>query len=168
MRKRSSFALVLLASILLVAGTMAAQQLPTAKQLAGTWKLVSITIEKSGQKTDMYGPNPQGITIFDRNGHFSRLISRSDVSKFASNNRLAGTPEENKAAVQGSIAYFGTYSCNAADKSCMVHIEGSSFPNWVGVDQKRLLTLSGDELREANSAPSTGTGSAQVVWKRVH
>lgn len=168
MKSRSNLALVMLAAIMLIAISAAAQQSPTAKQLVGTWKLVSITLEKDGQKTDMYGSNPQGLTIVDRNGHFARLISRSDVSKFASNNRLAGTPEENKAAVQGSISYFGTYSCNTADKSCTFHVEASSFPNWVGADQKRLFTLTGDELRETNSAPSTGAGNAQVVWKRVH
>jgi hypothetical protein len=37
------------------------------------------------------------------------IIARSDL-KFASNNRHVGTPEENKAFVEGSIAYFGTYS----------------------------------------------------------
>jgi hypothetical protein len=38
----------------------------------------------------------------------SPLITRSDVPKFASDSRNTGTSEENKAAVQGSIAYFGT------------------------------------------------------------
>ncbi len=166
MKEYGKFAFVLLVCIVLSA-SLVAQQSPTAKQLVGTWKMVSITLDKNGQKTDMYGPNPQGITIVDRNGHFSRLISRSDVPKFASNNRTGGTPEENKAAVQGSIAYYGTYTCNPADKGCTLHIEGCSFPNWIGTDQKHLYTLIGDELRESNPAPSTGAGSAQVIWKRV-
>jgi hypothetical protein len=54
--------------------------------------------------------------MFDPNGHFSEIIIRSDLPKFASNNREAGTPEENKAAMQGSIAYFGTYSVSDTDK----------------------------------------------------
>ena len=33
----------------------------TAKQLVGTWTLVSITLEKDGTKTDMYGRNPTSI-----------------------------------------------------------------------------------------------------------
>ena len=32
----------------------------TAKDLVGTWTLVSITIEQDGKKTDLFGPNPQG------------------------------------------------------------------------------------------------------------
>ena len=82
----------------------------TAKDLVGTWTLVSIALEQDGKKTDFYGPNPQGQAIFDPNGRFSVIITRSDVPKLASNNRETGTAEENKAVVQGSIALFGTYS----------------------------------------------------------
>jgi len=139
----------------------------TAKQLVGTWKSVSVTNERDGKKVDAFGPNPQGITVFTRNGRFVRVETRSDLPKFASNNRNTGTPNENLAVMQGSIAYFGTYSCNAAEKSCTYHIEGSTFPNWVGADQKRVLTLTGDELRETNPAASTG-GNAVLVWKRIH
>jgi ABC-type uncharacterized transport system substrate-binding protein len=42
------------------------------------------------------------------------MVVRSDLPKFGSNNRMSGTPEENKAIVQGSIAYFGTYSIDEA------------------------------------------------------
>ena len=158
--------LVILA--LMVSVSMLAQdgKAASAKQLVGTWKSVSVTNEKDGTKTDAFGPNPNGITVFTRNGRFVRVETRSDLPKFASNNRNTGTPDENHAVMQGSIAYFGTYSCNAADKTCTYHIEGSTFPNWVGEDQKRVLTLTGDELRETNPAASTG-GSAVLVWKRV-
>jgi len=55
----------------------------------------------------------------------SRL--KSDLPKFAANNRQAGTPEENKAVVQGSLAYFGTYSVDEAAKTVTIHIESCSF-----------------------------------------
>jgi len=138
----------------------------TTKQLVGTWKVVSVTNERDGKKTDGFGPNPYGITIFDRHGNFARVETRSDLPKFASNNRQTGTPNENQAVMQGSIAYFGTYSCNAAEKTCTYHIQASTFPNWVGVDQKRVFTLVGDELREVNPVASIA-GTAVLVWKRV-
>ena len=78
----------------------------TAKDLVGTWTLVFVTFEKDGKKTDFYGPNPQGQMTFDPNGRISFIVTRSDLPKFASNNRQAGTPEENKAVVQGSLAYW--------------------------------------------------------------
>jgi hypothetical protein len=139
----------------------------TAKDIVGTWTLVSNTLEQDGKKADFYGPNPQGQMIFDPNGRFSAIITRSDVPKFASNNREAGTAQENKAVVQGSIAFFGTYSVNETDETITTHVEGCTFPNWKGVDQKRLFKLSGDELSWTNPAPSTGTGSSLSVWKRA-
>ena len=66
----------------------------TAKDLVGTWTLVSIMLERDGKKTDLYGPNPQGQLTFGPDGRFSVIITRSDLPKFASNNRQSGTPEE--------------------------------------------------------------------------
>ena len=97
----------------------------------------------------------------------SVIITRVDLPKFASNNRTTGTPEENKASVQGSIAYFGTYDVNGADKTLTMHVEGSTFPNWTGTDQTRTIELSGDELKFTNKNPSMGQGVVTVTWKRV-
>jgi hypothetical protein len=127
----------------------------------------SITIEKDGKKTDFYGPNPQGQEMFDPSGRVSVVLTRSDLPRFASDNRQAGTPEENKAIVQGSIAYFGSYSVNETDKTFTIHIESCSFPNWNGTDQKRVFNISGDELNITNPTSSTGTGTNQQVWKRT-
>jgi hypothetical protein len=138
-----------------------------AKDLVGTWTLVSITLEQDGKKTDMYGANPQGQLIFDPNGRFTSIFLRSDVPKFASGNRETGTPEENKAAMQGGIAYFGTYSVSETDKMITYHIEGSTFPNWRGVDQRRIFKLSGDDFSYTNPTSSTGSGNVYVVWKRA-
>jgi hypothetical protein len=141
-----------------------------ANDLVGTWTLVSITLERDGKKTDFYGPNPQGQLMYDVNGRFSVIITRSDLPKFASNNREAGTAEENKTIVQGSLAYFGTYSVSETDKTITTHIESSTFPNWNGTDRKTSFNISGDELStHVISGPLTsiGTGTAYVVWKRA-
>src|SRR5215469_4234692 len=140
----------------------------TAKDLVGTWTLVSLTLEKDGQKTDMYGPNPQGQATWDPTGRFSEIITRSDLPKFASNNRREGTPEENKAVVQGSLAFFGTYSVSETDKTYTQHVESCTFSNWNGTERKYSFDLSGDQLTvTVISTPSTGTGTAHAVWKRA-
>lgn len=59
----------------------------TAKDLVGTWVLVSSTVEHGAKKTDYWGPNPLGQVIFEPDGHFSEIITRSDLPKFASNSR---------------------------------------------------------------------------------
>jgi hypothetical protein len=88
----------------------------------------------------MYGPNPQGQQILDANGRYSLIIMRSDIPKFASNNRVEGTPEENKAVVQGSIAFFGTYTVDESAKTLTQHVESCSFPNFNGTDRKKIIS----------------------------
>jgi Lipocalin-like domain len=137
-----------------------------AKQVVGSWTLTSLVLDQDGKKSEPYGPGPKGTVIFTSNGHTAVVITRAELPKFASNNRTTGTPEENKAAVAGSIAYFGTYEVNEADKAVSTHVEASTFPNWVGSDQKRMVELSGDEMKFINKNPSMGQGVVTATWKR--
>jgi hypothetical protein len=71
-----------------------------------------------------------------------------------------------KAVAQGMIAFYGTYTVNEGDKTVTTRIEGSSYPNLIGAEQKRVITsLTADELRYTNPATSTGT-KAEAVWRR--
>jgi hypothetical protein len=91
---------------------------------------------------------------------------RHDLPKYASNNRTQGTPAEYKATVEGGLAYFGTYAVNGTN--LILRIDGSSFPNWNGTEQTRTnVTVTGDELKYTNTAPSGGGSAAVLVWKRV-
>ena len=93
---------------------------------------------------------------------------RASLAKFTANDRTKGTAEENKAIVEGSYAYLGTYTVNEADRSFTVHVEGSTFPNFDGMDQKRSFTLAGDELRYTNPVATVGQGVVvEAVWKRA-
>jgi|SRR5580692_2965390 hypothetical protein len=138
-------------------------------QLVGTWTLTSIYIEgPDGSRLDPFGANPTGILNMDGNGRISVQFIGSDLPKFVSNGRLDGTPEENKAVVQGILCYFGTYSVSDADRSLNIHIESSSFPNWKGVDQKRFVALTEDEMKWINPTASSGPGfTGHTVWKRA-
>jgi hypothetical protein len=77
-----------------------------AKQIQGTWTLVSICHEQDGKKIEPYGPNPRGSMIFTPDDHFSMFFLRASLPKFASNNRMTGTAEENQAVVQGRDKVF--------------------------------------------------------------
>ena len=153
---------LLILGVALSAGDALAQ---TAKDLVGTWAWVSVdSTAPDGTKAQPFGPTPKGLIIFDSNGRFAYLLSRPDRPNFASKNRGQGTAEENKATVQGSLGYSGTYSVK--DKTLIFKIEASTYPNEVGNEQKRSLTLTGDELKWTNPAITTG-GSAVAVLKRV-
>ena len=169
MNRRNIFSLSLITALglALLPATSDAQQKSLKEQVVGTWVSVSnINTAANGAKSDLFGPNPKGSMIFESNGRFSLIGVRSDLPKFGTNNRATGTAEENKAVIQGSIAYFGTYSVNEADKSFTVQIEGTTFQNWTGTAQKRGLSISGDDLTFFNAAGSSG-GSNEVKWKRV-
>jgi Lipocalin-like domain len=73
------------------------------------------------------------------------MVLRSDLPQFASGNRMTGTPDENKAIVQGCIAYFGTYTIDEATHVLTVLVEGSTFPNFDGGTQTRMLSFNGDD-----------------------
>ena len=77
-----------------------------------------------------------------------------------------GTPDENKETADGTITYFGTYSISEADSSIAIHVVGSSFPNWNGTDQKRLVAIAGEQLT-LTVRPSAGD-VVDVIWKRAN
>jgi hypothetical protein len=168
--RRSAFPFAAMVALLFqgVAPQTLAQS--TQDQLVGTWMLVSVYIEApDGSRLDPFGANPTGIVTMDGNGHISLQIIDSGLPKFASNDRLEGTPEENKAVMKGILCYFGTYSVSDADHSLNIHIESSSFPNWKGTDQKRFLALTEDEMKW--TSPTTTTGgpgfTGHTEWKRA-
>ncbi|MBI5640459.1 MAG: lipocalin-like domain-containing protein [Nitrospirae bacterium] len=136
-----------------------------AKQIHGSWTLISNYNEVDGKKTDFFGPNPKGFMTLTPEGHFSMMFIRAGLPKFASNNRMKGTAEENQAIVQGTNAYYGTYS--VVGDTVNLHIEAGTFPNWDGQDQKRPMTLTGDELNLINPTPSSGSGKNYITWKRA-
>jgi hypothetical protein len=137
------------------------------QQVVGTWTMVSnVNMRPDGSRFEALGPNPRGVFILDANGHFALTVIGEARQKFASNSRLEGTADENKSAVHGAIAYFGTYTVNEADHTLTFHIERCTFPNWDGTEQKRLVTVTGDEMKYTNTAASGG-GKAELVWKRA-
>ena len=150
----------------LFAGDAAAQQKTLKEQLVGTWTFVSST-GKLPDGSPIWGSNPKGLLIFTNNGRYSSHIMRSGRPKFASNNRLQGTPDENKATAQGSIGTFGTYSINEANKTFTIRYEGSSYPNQEGTEQTRPVAITGDELTITNPSPTYGGPSTELVYKRA-
>jgi hypothetical protein len=139
-----------------------------AKRIVGAWTLDAVTAERAdGSKVEPFGPNPKGIIIFTDSGYFSLFQSRADLPKLVENDRGKATPEEAKAVVSGSIAYYGIYSVNETDKSLSVTLDGATFVNLLGGAQKRdITTLTDNELRFSN--PRTPSGmTLQTVWRRA-
>ena len=91
--------------LVFLSGLAIAQTKSLKEQLVGTWLVAAVdNIRPDGSRFQSLGPNPKGIMMFDANGWFSFQLARPGRPKFASDNRLQGTAEENKATVQGSLS----------------------------------------------------------------
>jgi polyisoprenoid-binding protein YceI len=144
--------------------TPAASQ--TAKDLVGSWTLVSAITELDGNKSDTFGANARGMLVFDANGRYSIVFVGANLPKFVSGNRAKGTADENRAVLAASLAHFGTYVVDEADKSFTFQIDRATFPNWEGSNLKRGFVINGDELRFTDPHASAG-GVGTVTFKRA-
>jgi len=137
----------------------------SAKDEVGSWTLESdVSTTPDGHKLLPFGSDPQGIAIFDNSGRFAIVVSRPDLPKFASDNRMQGTATENEAIVRGSIAFFGTYSIK--DGAIIQHVEGGTWPGWIGTDQKRTVAAFAQDEQTWTTVPSFG-GTSELRWRRL-
>jgi hypothetical protein len=147
-RKMLGFAASATLGLALLPANAIAQQKSLKEQLVGTWAVVLCeSVAPDGAKTPLVvGSNPAGQYIFTPDSHFS-FQAAAELPGFASGDNRKTTPEENKAVVEGSIAYYGIYTPNEAERTIILHIERSSFPNQNGTDGKRIITaLTADEM----------------------
>ena len=137
----------------------------TAKDLVGTWTMAkNINIKADGSKADVFGSHGTGQAIFSSDGRFVVVNINPDTPKFAANNRGQGTADENKAAMLGGIGLYGTYK--VVNKEISMKVEGSTYPNWTGTDQKRTIKAYNKDEFTWSLAASIG-GTAEVTWKRM-
>lgn len=173
MNRRTTLALGTTALLCLAAGLSAsdslAQQKSLKEQLVGNWTLVSSDqVLPDGSKLKQFGANPKGINVFDANGRFFLMVASADNAKIASKDPSSKTKsQEEGGLIVESIAYYGTYTVNEAEKVVFLHLEASTFPNQIGTDRKLTITsLTADELEYSNPAATSGVQVHQV-WKRA-
>jgi lipocalin-like protein len=151
------------------AGSASAQSSTTLRErLIGTWsQVISEVTSPDGKKSFPFGETPNGILIFTPTGHFAQIHIASDVPRFASGNRLTGTPDEYKAINQKSLSIFGTYTVDEEKKTVTFKITSSTFPNIAGESQTRAIeTLTADEFKNSTTVAG-GRGSAFNFYKRA-
>ena len=171
MKKMNPFLIAVVCAGLLLTNNVSAQQSAEKVKSAiiGSWDLIGDTRpSKDGTtiKRMAFGENPTGRFIFLSNGQYFTLATRSDIPKFASGNRYDGTAEEHKAAVRGSIGHYGTYSISEDGKEIILKAIASTWPAWVGAEQKRPITINGDQM--VYKAKSTMGVTSELTFKRVN
>jgi len=136
--------------------------------LVGSWKLISFeSRDANGSISYPWGKDTLGYLMYNADGYISVTIMSSNRPEFSSGDIKGGTTEEKVAAADTYISYCGTYEIQ--QDTIIHHIELSFFPNWIGVDQKRMLSIDGDRL-SLSTPPITVARVEQthhLIWERV-
>jgi hypothetical protein len=128
-------------------GSMLASGLEAQSQraaLVGTWRIVQYCDRDStGAMVEPLGPSPTGLFVYTATGQLSIQAMRTPPA-----GPLAGEPVR-----LGSLGelrpfyfgYFGTYSI-LSDTTVIHHVQGGTFPDYIGTDQPRQYRIRGDTL----------------------
>ena len=148
-------------------------QTVVARQLIGTWRLVSRdTTTANGQKIvdPGLGSRPVGYLIYDATGHVSAQLMRSGRSSTDMENcgSRQTKGDNNPVILCGYDAYFGTYSFDGVNRVTH-HIEMAVSPDDVGRDVHRSFLLKGNQLiiSFATTTPDGQPAKRTLVWERV-
>ncbi len=126
------------------------------QRLIGSWRHIGATV--NGKPRPGRGERPKGIIIYDAHGYMACQVAPDrEVSKAGDK----PTGEEAIAALDGHIAYFGTYTVDEQARTVTHHRDGSVQPGDKGA-VVRGYEFVGDRL----ILRPVGT-SMEVVWERI-
>lgn len=139
------------------------------KHLIGAWRLIDCTDkDQHGNAVNFFGTATTGMLIYDDKGNMSVQMMNPDRNQFTSAAIGTSTLEEASAAFHGYNAYYGRYYEETPGEILHV-VEGSLFPNFIGIRFVRHAELRDDELILVT--PPLPVRDQQVtfrlVWKRL-
>jgi Lipocalin-like domain len=140
----------------------------SSNPLVGTWRLISWENRTlDGEVSHPLGEDASGYIAYNEDGYVFVAIMRPARRPFRSGDLLSGSAAEKASAAETYVSYCGRYEFHG--DTVLHHVELSLFPNWVGVTQERLVTISGDRLT-LSTRPLLLEGrqqTAQLLWQRV-
>jgi hypothetical protein len=137
----------LLAALLL--GGCAHHLAPAESPLIGTWRLVEYWNQPKGDavKRYPYGEQPLGYIVYDCTGHVFVQFARNPLlARLSSEQLRTAGADDLRATVDGYVAYFGTYTVDAARGVVVHHVIADVRREYTGTDQERPFRVSGEEL----------------------
>jgi len=126
------------------------------QRLIGSWRHIGSMVD--GKPRPGQGAHPKGIIIYDPHGHMACQVAPDREVTRAGDKPTA---DEAKAALDGYIAYFGTYSIDEKARTVTHHRQGSVQPGDKG-DLIRGYEFAGERL----ILRPVGTAT-EVVWERI-
>jgi hypothetical protein len=140
----------------------------TSNPLIGTWRLISWENRSAdGQISYPLGRDAVGYIMYNEDGYMFVAIMRPNRVKFVAGDLLRGSTEEKARATDTYVSYCGKYEFQG--ETVIHHVDLSLFPNWVGVDQERLVELTGNRLTLSTRPILLGgvQQTAHLIWERV-
>lgn len=158
---------VLLSACALWNSSALADSVRKVSPLAGTWILVAADVQHpDGSRTSDYGANPKGLLMIDNQGRYALQIYKAERPAFHAGDKAKGAPDEYKAAVMGSSTHYGTLHIEPERGVLLFHIQGASFPNWEGQEQRRQFELKDGVLSYRVTARPNGDVPISV-WRKI-
>jgi hypothetical protein len=154
---------IISAAILTSAAMTAAS--PVAQKFVGSWKLISYQFTNAaGEVSFPFGREVTGRLTYEPAGRMSVQIMQAGRPRGDGTVWSRGTPEQIVPAYRGYTAYFGTYTVDEARVVVIHKVEGSLFPNYLGTEQQRRYTFSGNHLTLEGDMEH---GRTRLVWERL-
>jgi hypothetical protein len=120
----------------------------TVEHFLGSWELVEwVATNQQGQTSHPYGENAQGQITYTGDGRMSAHLMRP--------------PEDPADAPPQHLAYWGTFSLQAAERTVTHHVIGADARNWLGTDQVRQFRFDGPDRLILS------VGGQFLTWRRA-
>jgi hypothetical protein len=94
----------------------------------------------------------------------SACLMRRQRTSFASEIRQEATPAEREAAYRDYVSYFGSFTVRENEGTVIHHVEGATFPNWIGTDLIRNFRFDDQTLTLSLTRPDGAVH--ELVWER--
>jgi hypothetical protein len=161
----------ILITTLLLAASLFAQSVPTAAQLVGTWKIVSIEdtmADGKVQPSAQFGPHPHGFLMYEPDGYMCATLVNGDRPAWT--DAAHPTNQEKIAYFDTLIAYCGTYKLDTATSTVTHYPEVAWTPSYVRSTQPRPFRIEGNHLIITVTRGISDPSIKQriLVWERAN
>ena len=140
------------------------EKVSTSNVLVNDYELLQWSAErKDGSIFYPYGPNAMGSIKYMENGRMSLHLMQTGRIPLESNVVSMPTVDDAIEVFQNYMGYSGDYSIDSTGTAVIHHIDISSYPNWIGLHQKRYFSFIGDTLKLQTGAINGNVHT--LFWK---